>query len=454
MPENINKKWALGLKIAILLFGYLFQMVLQSAFRPEAVYGFYFQEWSSEMIMQTVSLQELIDAPLESLLNLHIQPPAFDTLRAILVQLWPDPDPTIALRQVDTLLYQLWAGLYGWLGVLVFTWLSRLTDQRVAFLSALIFLLHPASIFYATLLDTTLLSTVLILWAFYLLWKMKNGEPVSLVGFALVVLALFFTRSIFQLPAILVFAVSLFLMKVPRQKIFVFLLIAGGVSSLYIAKQYYQFGLLSTSSFMGISLTRSVDIADDAYFYTYLERVNLGGAAKTSLPKVLTRKVKVTFSPNLNHLSYLKLNQELLEKYQEHLRTTPPEALARVYLENLAIYFQPSSRYSAHVIVDRLPWRPVYDSLFSAPVFPALLALAGLGWLAGLKEKKDFWASLGLLLPGLFIFLSSVLLERGENMRFKYFLEPILFIFLVSNGSVWLGRARRWLKNGAQIQVK
>jgi hypothetical protein len=428
----MNKKQNLILSIVIVLSGYLFQMYLQSIIRPEAIYGFYFQEWSSEMIMQTVSLEELISAPLESLFNIHIQPPAFDTIRTILVHLWPDPDPSVALRHVDLLIYQLWALLYGVLGMLIFSWLSQLTNIKIALVSAILFLLHPASLFYATLLDTTLLSSVLILWVFYLLWEIKNGNNVSIVLFALVVLALFFTRSIFQLPSILIFALSLFLLRVPKQKIFLFLLIAGGISSLYIAKQYHQFGLFSTSSFMGINLTRSVGISDDAYFYTYLDNVTLEAKAKNTLPKVLTRKVKVTFSPNLNHISYLELNQQLLIKYKEYILKTPISDILKIYLDNLSIYFQPSSRYTPHVIVDKIPWRSFYDQIFSAPILPIMLALAGVVWLAASIKHKDYCASAGLILPGLYIFLTSIILERGENMRFKFFLEPVLFVFLVS----------------------
>ena len=37
-----------------------------------------------------------------------------------------------------------------------------------------------------------------------------------------------------------------------------------------------------------------------------------------------------------------------------------------------------------------------------------------------------------MVMPGLFIFLATVLFEKGENMRFKFFLEPVYYIFLAS----------------------
>ena len=43
--------------------------------RVHAYQGMYFQGWSSEDLTQTLPLQDLRDAPLQSLLNMHIEPP-------------------------------------------------------------------------------------------------------------------------------------------------------------------------------------------------------------------------------------------------------------------------------------------------------------------------------------------------------------------------------------------
>jgi hypothetical protein len=41
-------------------------------------------------------------------------------------------------------------------------------------------------------------------------------------------------------------------------------------------------------------------------------------------------------------------------------------------------------------------------------------------------------SSVGIAIPVMAIFVISVLFESGENMRFKFFIEPILFIFIAS----------------------
>ena len=47
---------------------------------------------------------------------------------------------------------------------------------------------------------------------------------------------------------------------------------------------------------------------------------------------------------------------------------------------------------------------------------------------------SDYPAAVGLGLPAAFVFAVSVFGEWGENMRFKFFLEPVLFVFIVAQG--------------------
>ena len=223
------RKNVLLLGVAIAIAGFLFQLGLQQSMRSYAIDGLYFQGWSSEKMMQTVSIEDLQDAPFTTLFNLFIQPPAFDAIRAIFANIWATPDLSILSRKVDQSLLFLGAVLYGWLGTLVFWWLAPMTGVGYAIIAALFFMVHPACIYYATFLESTLLSTVLILWAYYLLWSLRKNPEKSIILFIVASLALFFTRSFFQWPAILVFALSLALLKVPFRRVVIFLVICGGV---------------------------------------------------------------------------------------------------------------------------------------------------------------------------------------------------------------------------------
>jgi hypothetical protein len=414
---------SLGLLATILLLG------LEAHFRPLAVNGLYFQSYSSEAMMQAVSIEDLRDEPLRTLWYLHIQPPAYDAIRALLAYVWRSGDSMTMLWQVDRTLYFLWALLYGMTGFVVFWWLSEMTNIKFAAASSLLFLAHPASIFYATFLETTLLSAFLILCFCYLLWRVKEGFYVPVVVLALSFLLLFFTRSIFQWPWLLFLPFSLALMRYPFRKLAVFIAITGIVVGLYTLKQKSLFQLSSTSSFTGLNLCKSIGSPDAWDKYAKQSApVQEPGSKK---PKVLTRIRKADGNINFNNEHYLTVNRELLQEYRQQVLQVPPLFLVRSYITNLKIYLRPSSRFTKHIIVDRLPWRSAYDYLFSFPVLPPLLTMAFLFWMTR-KNRSTLLDTIGLCLPVAFIAFLCVVFERGENMRLKFFIEPVLFVFLAA----------------------
>jgi hypothetical protein len=172
----------------------------------------------------------------------------------------------------------------------------------------------------------------------------------------------------------------------------------------------------------------------DTAFFSYLDDVDHRDVSRADLPSVLVRERKIDGTPNLNHIAYLRANEELLEVYGRHLSTTPLMTLVRNYVQNVRIYFQPSSQFTPHVIVDRLPWRALYDRVFSFPVLPGLIIVAGVSRIVARRRagSPDYGADLALAVPGLFIALVSVIGDKGENMRFKFFLEPVMFVFIAS----------------------
>ena len=420
--------------IALFLIGVGYALGLQNFMRPLTADGVHFHPWSSEFMMQTVSLRDLRHQPLETLSHIHIQPPAFDALRAGLAQFWPRLDDQAALTRVDLSLYVVGALLLGLTAAVVHRWLFEKSGTIVALTGSLLMLLHPAAILFATFLDSTLLSAFLVLGVYYLLWRIKNqrGAPIAL--FSAAVLALFFTRSLFQWPAMLLFATCLLLFRMSRPRVIVFLLLSGMISGAYVAKQYYQFGTFATSSFSGLNLANSIGVGwGSARYASFLDDLERTTKADPAMPDTLTAAAKINGQPNFNHIDYLDLNRYLLSRYWKALRNMPVNQLASNYLENARIYFRPSSTYSSgNVIIDNLPWTRAYDRIFSAPVLPALLMIALLGWSVRAVRAGDLASSVGMLLPGLYVMLVSIVGDKGENMRFKFFLEPVMVVFLVS----------------------
>lgn len=440
--SHLHKPWAVGLLLGLLLI--LFLVILEAWFAPLARDGLYYQEWSSERMMQTVSIRDLKDQPLLSLWNIHIQPPGFDAIRAVLATAWKSKAQTDhqLLRRVDSSLYALWIVVYGFAGLIMFLWIAEMTSVAFGLCSTILFFLHPACIFYATFLHTTFLSATLVLALYYLLWRLKEHEHVPTALLVLSFLGLFLTWSMFQWPFLLVLAVSLVLMKVPLRKIAFFVCLAGMVVGLYAAKQIDQFGLSSTSSFTGLNLVRSIGLS-----FSYAGAMKYfpkDSAPEPNKATVLSRIRKIDGSANFNNENFLIVNKALLHEYLRQLSDIQFSHLLHEYFKNLSIYFAPSSLYWRHVIVDRLPWRFPYDSIFSAPTLPILLAISCVLWIAR-RKGTDYVSTLGFCLPLVTIALLSVLCEQGENMRFKFFIEPVLYVFLATSfhtGFVLLKRDR------------
>jgi hypothetical protein len=416
----------IGLLIFILSFGGL--MLVESVLKPDAIASLYFHGIPSESMMQTVSIIDLRDQPGVSLWNIHIQPPLFDLIRATLANLSGSSDPLVLQHQVDQGIYLIWAIAYGLICTFVYLWLKKLTNYSWAAIATIFFAVSPAALLYATLLETTLLSSLFILILIFLLWKISQGDQVSPWLLALSFLALFFTRSVFQWPWIILLAICLVIMRYPVGLLKKFMIISSLIVFLFLAKQYFLFGITSTSSFSGLNLCQSIAACKSHYIPEQFFE------GDSHLPKVITRDKKLTDTHNFNHLVDLQLNQAYLQDYKEKLSNEKISDLLPIYWKNISIYFQPSSNYAGtNKLLVYLPerWRIYYEKIFSAPIFPALLILCALFWIKNHNQEQRKKV-IGVCLPIMAIFAISVLFESGENMRFKFFIEPVLFIFIAS----------------------
>jgi hypothetical protein len=416
----------------------LFFAALVLTFQPRDESDPFHARTSSESMMQTVSIADLRDQPLRSLWYLHIQPPAFDALRTILARCFSDREDAELSRRVDRALRVVFALLYGGVAALLCLWLEKLQGTRLAVAASVAFALHPGLILYATWLDSTLLSTLLFTWFYYELWKARAGGG-SAAGLVVSTLALFFTRSLFQWPFLLVVAFSLWLMGFPPRRLAKVVTVAGLVIGLHVLKQYWLFGTTSTSSFAGYNGCRSIGAS-----VSWDTRDLAGKMAPLPPPgaaRVLSRDTKVNGEYNFNQLAYLRISYALMERYLATLATQPLARTLAAYLENLRIYLLPSSRYEESPLVAPLPWRPVYDAVASGGVFVALLLLSAARW--SVANRRSMARGIALALPVCYVALASIVFESGENMRFRFFVEPVLYLFVASQLTGAVQKRRR-----------
>jgi hypothetical protein len=431
MLHNLWRRLKRNPSLAVFVFGLVFILSLQWLMQPQAIDGVYFQRWSSEDMMQTVSVVDLRAEPLASLWYLHVQPPLLDAVRAALAQLWPAVDARTLVVNVDRALYGVWAVVYAGLGALLCHWLTQAINVRWGVVGAIGFLLHPAAIFYATFLESTLLFSFLIAWSYYALWKLAQRGG-SIVPLAISIVLLYLTRALVQWPFLLLYVIVLWLLRVPWRKVAVFVAIVGAVMGLYTLKQATLFGITYTSSFAGLNCYHGLG--------DYLDRFPDVGEP---LPPpanvgVLTNPVKVLGVENFNTMFFLKRHQILLNTCWPRWLSKPIGETAFAYFSNFVNYLRPSAQFTTpHLIADQLPWRGVYNTLFSGGLVLLLVLLAAVWWLRH-DGRGRMRQGLALLLPAAALLVLSVGFEMGENMRYKFFLEPVLYVLLLTQlNSFW-----------------
>ncbi|MBZ4418370.1 hypothetical protein [Myxococcus sp. RHSTA-1-4] len=427
---------------AVFSAAFLFLLALEAGFRRYAPDGLRFQAWNSERMMQTLSLRDLRDEPLRSLWYLHIQPPLLDVFRASLAGLHRSLDEASLVDAVDRWTYVAWAAVFAATAALVFSWLHRLAGWRTALVGTVLWVLHPAAIAFATLLDGTAASAAAFLWFCLEQWRFHRGEG-SVPRLAAATLVLFFLRSIFQWPFLVLGVLSLVLLRVPARRVVRYAAVVGLLAGLYVAKQFVLFGTPMTSTFDGMNFCRAIGMGEPDVSELRLPRdIFPGSLPSPTRAAVLREEEKLGGHYNYNQLDYLRYSAALKHVCRQALRSRPLSTTLASFAQNALLYGRPSSRYQPNVLVDRLPWRGAYDFVFSSPVLWLLLLAAGVSAARRLKGAEDWRHTAALVLPILYVAAVSVLFEKGENMRFKYFVEPVLFVFLCSEGARLATRIR------------
>jgi hypothetical protein len=404
--------------------------VLRLLASPNAPDGLHLHAWTGEYLMQTVSVADLKIEPIRSLVYNHIQPPLLDALRAASAQRHRALDGIALENAVDADIYRIWALVAGLLAMLVHDWLHAAAGPRVALVGTALFILHPAFLFYATFQDSTFLSGAGVAWASYELWRLSRGGG-SPGRLALVLSLLFLTRSIVQWPFLVVISACFWLLGVDRRRALRALAPFALVVVLFMAKQYALFGLTITSSFGPDSFCKGLSA-----FCQGTTPVPLPELPSPMAASALRRIEKPNGEYNWNQLAFLRRSFSQMQEYKALLRETSPGTLVGLVAHTLGFWLQPSSRHSPHVLVDALPWREPFDFVMSGvPLVLLLLASAGVvAWRDG-PSVAAARRALGLALPCLYVFSVSVIFESGENMRYKFFVEPTLWVLFFTQGA-------------------
>lgn len=362
-----------------------FRMVAPPGLLPEA---YRIQDWTSNWLMQTLGLEEMVPYGPRALVQNHIYPPLLDAIRYAFT--WPETSAgqPFSAMAVDFRLYALYAVCFGMVNAVLFIWVRNLTRSGWWALGAtLLWALVPGYIMTMTLLDPSPLAMLFITVSLYFLFMFLRERRLGWAsGFFAMFLMASLSRSVTQAHVLLVLVVALVVFTVMakrRQPLLVALnALLVGLMFVIPIKQYVMYATLDTTSFAGY------------------HRVGMLGIDPRTVPQPEYPQHIVdnalAFSSRYNTQETIKDNYRLTAAANEFLVTRPLEVPGRL-AQSLAITLpeiaRPSSMYTQNYLVERLPWRGFLDWVFSGWRYGLMLIAAAIA-ISTIRGRAWVWMAI------------------------------------------------------------
>ncbi|CAB4619340.1 unannotated protein [freshwater metagenome] len=351
--------------------------------------GYRFQSWSSDTLMQTMGLNDMVAfGPVKALWLEHIYTPGFDAIRLLLAL--PEtlrtgvPDPV----SVDYRIYMLYCIVYGSINALVFVWVRDLTRSTVwAFIGMLIWALYPGNLMVMMLLDGTAISLLAIAFSFYFLYRfLKVKNPWYITGFAGFFLIGSLTRSFIQIHVLIILVIAMiafgFMAKWKNRPVQILNLMLAALVFFLPIKQFVMYDTLAVSTFTGYHRAGMLWIDPRSVPDIPYSQKALDNAA--------------AFVSRENTVFALKDNLRLEAAANTYLRTHPVDsakALWRSLQVTIPEAFRPTSDYVWSSVVEWTPWKTQFNWLFSSWRYLCIL-FATLAVTIWSRTWKGFWVLL------------------------------------------------------------
>ena len=424
----------------------------------------------------------------QSLWHLHSQPPAFNLFLGLALNLFPGQESA-----VFTVCYLLLGLAFT---VTMFLLLRELgvPDTPSAVLTA-VYLASPACVLYENWLFYTYPLTVLLLLA-ALFWQRfaRRGRFLDALWLLIAAAVLAMTWSLFHLVWLLGLVLALVLLRRRDwRKVLAAAAVPLLIVTLWYGKNLAQFGQFTGSTWFGINFSKMTNS-----MLTVPERRALYDSGTISpvsmvppfsnpdkyygaLPKptptgipVLDQEMKPSSIPNFNNPLYVDVSRQYGRDALAILKAHPP-AYLRGLTESYLLYFLPASAYlfldanAGHIKAldrfasiafnGRFSYHSDHSIRLTQPARYYFQGLLNTGWFLILAYILVLILGLVRLLRrsgSSFFFLwfnvawvTSVAnaVEVGENNRFRFMTDPLVFVFLASLVSAWLAGRRRVTDN-------
>ena len=465
--RTVARQWVAPVVVATLsaLLLYIVEIALRAILPLDRLFeGYRFQAWSSNWVMQTIGLEDMIAFGPKSLWLMHVYPPGLDAIRYLLSLPNIGQDITVIQPTVDLRLYMLYCGLFGVLNALVYVWLrdllGRSTSRWWAVGGTVLWAIYPGNLMVATLLEGSQLSLITVAFAYYFLYRFCRTRRVGYAtAFLAATLVASMTRSVVQthvLVILLVAAVVLWWLARNRRWWWLIGNLALVVLMAVIpAKNLVLYGSFTPSTFGGYHRVGMLFLDPMTVpAPVYPEQLETNALAFSS--RYNTREVaKDNFRLESGANAFIREHPyEALRGMGASLKVTIPEAL------------RPTSEYVTNPLVESMPWTSAYNWVFSGWRYLLLLAGAAAviilsrGWRGtGRLIRRYGWF---IVFWGLIAFpvIFSNRYRPGEEpagavwtdaMRLKIFLEIPVYVGLVYAAWTLVDALRRRRQQGREL---
>jgi len=424
----------------------------------------------------------------QSLWYLHSQPPAFNAFLGAVLNLFAGHE-TVAF----TFGYLL-AGLIFTAAMFLLLRGLGVPDTPSAILTG-IYVVSPACVLYENWLFSTYPATVLLLLT-ALFWQrfVRRGRSLDAVLLFAAAGLLAMTWSLFHLVWLLGLVLTLVLF---RRKDWRKVVLAAAVPLLLVVlwygKNLVQVGEFTGSTWFGINFSKMTNsmltiperrtlydngtISAVSLLPPFSEPDKYYGAlpkpGRTGVP-VLDQEMKPSGVANFNNALFVAVSRQY-GRDARRILTVQPVAYLRGLAESYLIYYLPANAYLfldnnatrikglarlASILDGRFFYHTDRSLRLTRPAQYYLQGFLNTGWFLILAYALVLAAGLALLLrpspflpqpPSLFLLWFNVAwvtllanaFEVGENNRFRFVTDPLVFAFLAALVSGWLARRRR-----------
>lgn len=447
--------------LCILLSSFLLSRVIIKLLGVSFDYNALYEYW------QYLDITSLKTNLLNSLWYQHSQPPVFNLLLGIILKV----SGNYSRYALEFLLLAITCCN----GLLLLSILRRIIYScNLSLILSLLYILSPATMLYENeLFYTTFISLLLLIAVHFMIMVSQKQSWQNSSGMFAALSLICLTRGMYHLVWLITISGILLLMYYEK-KGFKTILIAGLFSITIVGgwylKNYLVFGNFSASSWVGINFSRIVfhnnEVPDSnniasvhpfmpiSYYKRFVSDDYKREYAGVN-DRILLMETKNDRYINMNNAGYIKVSKKYMAASLLRVNQHPLSYLKNVFTAFI-IYFTPASSYfkvtkndnqiryydmlysfnPAHLFKDDLKKK---QSLVIAAI-PKLVLYTFTFFIMitkGLRSKSFSFLTIFIIITILFSLTVSSLLDYGENMRFRYEIEP-LFLILAAQAIVSL----------------